>query len=192
MKFSKRKSLQAGFTMIELVVVMLIVGIIAWVGTSSFGYVTGSNRMSAEINALNSDLRFARTEAIKEGLFVTVCASSNGTTCQAASSWQNGWIVISDPTGAQTPNGAPLRVQAAFSKSFNNSTDAITVNSGFWAVTFNRQGFGQNIVSPAASGATALLTLHNTLVENTQWTRCLQISSIGLLAIQQAGTGTCT
>jgi type IV fimbrial biogenesis protein FimT len=189
MKLSKRKSLQAGFTMFELVAVMLIVGIIAWIGTSSFGFVTGSNRISAEINALNSDLRFARTEAIKEGLFVTVCASSNGTTCSTTSAWQNGWIVISDPTGTQTPNGAPLHVQPAFSNAFNNSTDTITVNGGFWAVTFNRQGFGSNIVSP---GTTALLKLHNTPVEKTVWTRCLQISPIGLLAIQQAGTGSCT
>ena len=126
MKLSKRKSWQAGFTMFELVAVMLIVGIIAWIGTSSFGYVTGSNRISAEINALNSDLRFARTEAIKEGLFVTVCASSNYTTCSTSSPWQDGWIVISDPTGTQTPNGTPLHVQPAFSNAFNGSTDTIT------------------------------------------------------------------
>ena len=189
MKLSQRKSLQAGFTMFELVAVMLIVGIIAWIGTSSFGFVTGSNRISAEINALNSDLRFARTEAVKEGLFVTVCASSNGTTCSTTSPWQDGWIVISDPTGTQTPNGPPLHVQPAFSNSFNGSTDTISVNGGFWAVTFNRQGFGSNVVSP---GTAALLKLHNAPVEKTVWTRCLQISPIGLLAIQQAGTGTCT
>jgi type IV fimbrial biogenesis protein FimT len=189
MENPRHKSSQAGFTMVELIMVIMIVGTLAWIGTSSFRYVSASNRISTEINALLSDMRFARTEAIKEGLFVTVCASANSTTCSSSSPWQNGWIVISDPNGTQTANGAPLRVQPALSLSYNASTDVFVVNNSFWAVTFNRQGFGTNVASPTNI---ATLALHTAPVENAQWTRCLAITAIGLLTIQQNGSGSCT
>src|ERR1700692_469062 len=91
----------AGFTMFELVMVMTIVAIIAAIGFPHFKYVTASNRISSEINGLLADLRFARTEAIKEGLPVTVCASANQQTCDGsanAGSWTSGWIIFSDPS----------------------------------------------------------------------------------------------
>ena len=171
--------------MLELVMVMLIVGIIAAIGTSSFRYVSTSNRIAAEINALMSDLRFARAEAIKEGLFVTVCTSTDYLTCSSTGTLQGGWIVISDPSNSRTANGPPLHVQKAFSSSFNNSTDAFVVTNGFWAITFNRQGFGSNIASPTNG---TVLALETTPVENKAWTRCIAISAIGLLALETTAT----
>ena len=128
--------------------VMMIVGIIAAIGTSSFRYVSASNRIAAEVNALLSDMRFARTEAIKEGLNVTVCATNNWTTCSTTASLQNGWIVVSDPTGTGTASGTPLHVQKPFSTAFDGSTDQFVVNNAFWAITFNRQGFGSTLPAP--------------------------------------------
>ncbi len=63
MKFSSKPRPHSGFTIIEFVVVMLIVGIIAAIGVPSFKYVTTSNRIASEINALLADMRYARTEA---------------------------------------------------------------------------------------------------------------------------------
>jgi type IV fimbrial biogenesis protein FimT len=50
----------AGFTLIELIVVITIVSILMAVGVPSYRYVTNSNRMSAEVNGLLGDLQFAR------------------------------------------------------------------------------------------------------------------------------------
>jgi type IV fimbrial biogenesis protein FimT len=189
MAFQRHRLVQSGFTVFELIIVMLIVGILAAVGTSSFRYVSASNRIAAEINALLADMRYARTEAIKEGLFVTVCASADGATCSKTGPWQNGWIVISDPTGTQTPSGSPLHIQPALSTAYNYSTDQMIVDNSFWAVTFNRQGFGSTNITNVANTVTMAL---RTNPENTAWTRCLAISPVGLLSIQQNLTGNCT
>jgi type IV fimbrial biogenesis protein FimT len=174
--------------------VMLMVAILAALAIPSFKYVTASNRISAEINALLADMRFARTEAVKEGLPVTVCASSNGTSCTGSTAsgvWTSGWIIFSDPSSNQTvPAGAvPLRVQRALSVAYYASTDTLTdTTNNTYAVTFNRQGFGSSIPTTTSN---VTISLRST-PENTATTRCLAITPVGLLTIQKNLTGNCT
>jgi len=78
---------QYGFTLTELVVVMSIVAILLSLGVPSYRSITNSYRLSSEVNGLLGDLMYARAEAIKEGQPVTVCASTNGTTCSAGTAW---------------------------------------------------------------------------------------------------------
>jgi type IV fimbrial biogenesis protein FimT len=96
----------SGFNLFELLIVMSIVAIMAMIGIPSFKYVTAANRVSSEVNSLLGDMQYARSEAVKEGLPVTVCASANPTatapSCSGSNAWQTGWIVFSDPTNSQT------------------------------------------------------------------------------------------
>ncbi len=92
-----------------------IAAIVATIGIPSFRYVTNSNRIAGEVNGLLGDLQFARAEAIKEGQNVTVCVSTVGATCDGTSTWQSGWIVYSNPTGATAPVATSiLRIQTTF------------------------------------------------------------------------------
>lgn len=149
--------------------------ILLTIGIPSFRYVTNSNRIAAEINGLLGDMQFARSEAIKEGVSVSVCISSNGTTCTGGTTntWQNGWIVIS--SAATT---GVLRVQAPFS-----STDTFVGTNSLGTVTFNRDGYANGI----AAGTT--IALHD-ITSNQNWTRCLAIS-LSVIASQTYG-GSCT
>jgi type IV fimbrial biogenesis protein FimT len=185
---------QSGFTLFELIMVITIVAILAAIGIPSFKYVTSSNRISAEVNQLLGDMRYARTEAIKEGQTVTVCASANPTattpTCSLSNSWETGWIVFSDPNNNKAlPAGTvPLRRQNSLSIAYF-STDTITADNAFSAETFNREGFGAaNIATPAT---TVTMTLH-TAPANPQWTRCLQITPIGMLTVEKASVNSCS
>ena len=87
--------------------VMTIIGILAAIGVPSFKYVRTSNRISGEINGLLGDMQSARSLALKQGLTVTVCTSSNGTTAPtcntgpAGNVWNTGWIVFLDSNGNQ-------------------------------------------------------------------------------------------
>ncbi len=74
------------------------------------------NRNITQMNKVVRDLYLARSEAIKRGEMVTLCKSSSGTACTAASAWHEGWIVFVDRDEDHTLGGDEpvLRVEAAF------------------------------------------------------------------------------
>jgi type IV fimbrial biogenesis protein FimT len=177
----------AGFNMIELIVVMLIVGILVAIGVPSFKYVTASNRVASEMNAFVGDLQFARTEAIKEGVPITVCASSNQTSCLGAgqTNWQTGWIIFPDLNSNQAVDAGEsvLRTQASFATSFGG-TDTFTSDNNFTAITFNREGFGS---TNTGNTNIVTVTLH-TAPAVSQWTRCLAITTVGMFTSETPTT----
>jgi type IV fimbrial biogenesis protein FimT len=181
----------AGFTLFELVMVISIVGLIAAIGLPSFRYVTASNRISTEINGMLSDLRFARSEAVKQGLPVSVCISSNGTSCATSGTdWSVGWIIFSDPGSSRSlvSTQVPIKVQKAFAQDFGG-TDTFVAAQGMTYITFNREGFGSSNATPATSDETLAL---NSTPTNQNWKRCLIVTPIGALSISKAPNGTCT
>lgn len=175
-------------TLIELLTVVSIAAILFALGVPSYRYVTTSNRVSAEVNSLLSDMQFARSEAVKEGQMVTVCPSSsianaNQTQCDANSTnWQNGWIVFSDINGnQQVANPATtyiLRRQAAFT----SAQDTFVSDNNLSFASFNREGFATAFPVTAAGYVT--ITLHST-PNSSQWTRCLQLFFTGMMGTQR-------
>jgi type IV fimbrial biogenesis protein FimT len=180
---SRSRRAVSGITLIELMAVIAIVAILLTIGVPSFKYISNSYRVSGEANGLLGDLQFARVEAIREGQTVTVCVSSDGANCSGTSTWQSGWIVFSDPNGNQTvdPGETVLRIQAPFT-----STDTFTPSAVLEAVTFNREGFAQNM-----PGAGVTLVLHDATANST-WTRCLTMTIIGQMTVQNSyNSATC-
>ena len=172
-----------GFTLIELMVTLAIVAVLMTMATLSFRYITNSSRISSEMNALVGSLQFARAEAIKQGLPVTVCSSTTGTTCSTATTWQDGWIVFVDNNGnANVDTGdAILRKQASFS-----TLDTFVADNSVGAIIFNREGFISGLLVDPAT-----LTLKPVGETSSTWTRCLAIGRIGRLTVQKPGTGNC-
>jgi type IV fimbrial biogenesis protein FimT len=174
----------SGFTLVEVLIAMTVVAILLTIGIPSFRYVTNSNRIAAEINGLLGDMQFARAEAIKEGLPVTVCVSADGANCSGVNvnTWQNGWIVFSDVNGNAVVNAAAgdvvLRVQRTFA-----SSDTFVATNTVGAVTFNREGYANGI----ANGT--LIKLHD-INNTTNWIRCLSINLSGMMLTQTYG-GAC-
>ena len=170
-----------GVTLLEMLTVIALISLLMAMGVPSYRYVTNRNRISAEVNGLLGDLQYARLEAIKEGQTVSVCVSSNSTTCLASSAWQNGWIVFSDVNGnGQLGAGDTiLKVQTPFS-----ATDTFAASNNIEWITFNREGFAVGL--PAAG---ALLTLHASPV-NSSSTRCLSLTLVGMMTVLPYG-GTC-
>jgi type IV fimbrial biogenesis protein FimT len=167
----------AGFTLLELMVVITIVAILMALGVPSYRYVTNSNRMSGEVNALLGDLQFARSEAIKEGATVTVCPTSNPSAtppiCNAGSSeWDKGWIVTS-PT--VTPN--VLRIQQAFA----NTSDSFQSVGNQTSITFDRNGFANATPALTNAGATIMLKTMPATASSPAWTRCVEIQRGGMI-----------
>ena len=85
-----------GFTLIELMITLAIVGFLLMVGVPSLKTFMQGNQLIASTNELISALHVARSEAIKLNTRVSVCESSNGKTCATTGSWKSGWIVFVD------------------------------------------------------------------------------------------------
>lgn len=81
-----------GVTLIELMVTVAILAILITIAAPNFQTLMLNNRLSGITNEFMGTLNFARSEAIKRGGSVSVCRSSNGSTCSG--NWTNGWIVF--------------------------------------------------------------------------------------------------
>jgi type IV fimbrial biogenesis protein FimT len=95
-----------GFSLIELMVVLAIIAIVATVAIPSYQNSMASNRMTSAANNLLGAMQFARSEAVTRRTGITVCASSDGSSCGA--DWGDGGIV-------RTTAGVVLRTIPAVS-----------------------------------------------------------------------------
>jgi type IV fimbrial biogenesis protein FimT len=171
----------SGFTMMELVMTMAIVVILGTIAIPGFKFVTSSNRVATEVNGLLGDIQFARSQAVKEGLSVTICTSTSGTGC-TSTDWELGWIVFLDSNGNQAVDAGEVvvRTQPAFA-----GTDTfIATPATFHALTFNRMGY-----APTGLPTAINVTLHDSTA-NTSWTRCVAINPIGSTVTEKYGFGT--
>jgi type IV fimbrial biogenesis protein FimT len=166
----------SGLSLIELLTVITIVAILMAIGVPSYQSVITSNNISSEVNALASDLAHARSEAIKNGAPVSVCASDTSGaapyTCSASTTWTGGWITL-----ASIPVNTVLRVQ----KPLTTTDTAISASANaLTTVSFNTFGFsiikGSITVSPQ-SGTISPKTV------------C--VSAVGNMAVVAGGDSSC-
>ena len=98
---------QAGLTLIELIMTIAVFVVVVSTAGPALQKVLSSNRTVSQVNTLLGDLNFTRSEAIKRGEQVTICQSSNQSSCTSSKDeWHKGWIV-------KDASGALLRVHGA-------------------------------------------------------------------------------
>lgn len=167
---------------------MAIVGLLTAIAIPSYQYVMTDNRMAGEVNDLLAAMQYARAEAIKEGNNVVVCASSSGTACSGAATWQSGWLVFSDPDNNGTLEaGEPV---LKFHNAFTGGDTFVSADNSTSAVQFSRDGFAVGLANAGVN-----MRLHNSSGDST-YSRCLDVSIVGALTTVQygaalAGAGTC-
>ncbi len=86
-----------GITLIELICAMSVLAILASIAIPSFSVLLQDTGRSTALNGFLHSLFLARSEAIKRGSMVTLCASMDGQQCSGdARGWHRGWIVFAN------------------------------------------------------------------------------------------------
>ncbi|UXI66317.1 GspH/FimT family protein [Tahibacter amnicola] len=86
----------AGFTLVELVIVVLVVTLLTALALPSYVNVTRANRATTQAAEFLTAINLARTEAITRGMRISLCPSADGATCAAGTDWSGGWLVFAD------------------------------------------------------------------------------------------------
>lgn len=187
-----------GLTLMEFMVTLaLMVTLLVMGGPSVQGWLAG-NQVLTTSNALTRSLQFARSEAIKRGMRVTLCPSSDGQQCATNTTpgWEQGWIVFLDHwfassdtsakvnTGRTTgPNDTVISVQATIPR---NIMVRASTSDGAKYISFGADGrslkFSLNANTEAADTTLRVCSASSTL-GNDRRARDLGISRIGRLAV---------
>ena len=143
-KFNSRRKTISGFTVIEVLVTLSVLGVFLSVGAGSFGGFMEKNRLKAAAEGISSDLHFARSEAVSRGTGNSVNVSF---TTDGGTSWCYGLTTAAscDCTITDTTNASACVIPVAGTnvlRVMNSSEYGTSVS--MTSVTFpaNTTGFG--------------------------------------------------
>ncbi len=176
---------QYGLTLVELLVTIAIIAILAAVAAPSFVQMIANNALISQMNSFYIDTRFARSEAVKRGLDVSLCPSTTAMDAEpvcSGSDWKVGWIVFIDTNsnGARSNTASDgetiLRRQEAY-----GSSSSIQGTSTVSSVRYNADG------RVAGGAANLVFSVPNDVVDS----RKLCITMTGKVRILDKGVSTC-
>ncbi len=104
-----------GFTLIELMIAIAVAAIVLTLGVPSFERVIERNQLTANINEFVASLNYARSEAIRRNQRVSICHSSDSSSC-SGTDFEDGWIIFLDidkDGDRDNPDDVILRVHSA-------------------------------------------------------------------------------
>jgi type IV fimbrial biogenesis protein FimT len=130
----------AGFTIVELMITIVVLGIALAFAVPNMQDLIMNNRLTSQLNLLSSNLALARNEAVKQNAIVITCASDDGEDCaDAGTAWEGGWMIFVDRNADLVPDIED-----------DGCAEGATAEDGDCLVTWQAPLNGPNVLTPAA------------------------------------------
>lgn len=175
---SSLRPIPGGFTLIELMIVLVVLAVLVSVAIPTFRDATLASRLNASANNMISSIHLARSEAIKRNAVMKICASTNSTSCTAGAAMEAGWIVMPAAAGA-----VPVLVQQAVSGGIRLIAKSGTTSIS--EIQFQPTGLG---VTPTT---VSILVCRATPSAGSQ-ERLISVSATGKPSVKRTETGSCS
>jgi prepilin-type N-terminal cleavage/methylation domain-containing protein len=102
MKNCHSKRVQSGFTMVELMIILVVIAIMVAFAVPSFQDLTKKARTNSMTNQLVNDLAYAKSEALMRSTVVSLLPYSDN------ADWSAGWCVFVDSIAPNAKNCASI------------------------------------------------------------------------------------
>ncbi len=147
------KRTQNGFTLYELLITVLIVGVVLTVGVPNMLAFNQNSRMSSTANDIHSAFHLARTESSRAKTNITVCASSSSFDANpdCEGTWDQGFIVFVDDDGDLSVDAGTDSILRAFPALDDSITLAVADDATYFSFASTGQGRTNVGGNPAVS-----------------------------------------
>ncbi len=178
-----QRAATAGFTLVELLVTIAILGILLAIGLPSFQDSIRSNRMATASNEMIAALSLARTEAVRTTRGGGVCGSNAaGTGCVSSTTWNEGMLVWADANATQGYDaGDTLVRRVAGGNDVSVNVPANGTSDTRYQVLFNRMG----MVAGTAGPARVITLSPTTCPSGRDLKRTLTMTSVGQVRLDK-------
>jgi type IV fimbrial biogenesis protein FimT len=126
-----------GFTLVEMTMALVVLAVLLAIAAPGFSDLIRNNRLLSHVYAMRAALDGARSEALSQRNFVTLCRSDDGASCSSGD-WNTGFIAFVDDDGdavVDDPND-----QIFISKVIDADKLQVSYSGGSW-VQFDSRGY---------------------------------------------------
>lgn len=161
---------KTGFTLTEFLITLAIAGLFITLAVPGYYSLIQNNKVVTMVNKLSAGLHFARIEAIRRGVRVSLCAAADSTLTSCGNQWAQGWIVFLDADNNNAVDATTnlIKVNEALPSGTNvtASSNMISydgtgfVSTGAFTMTINASGCTGNnsrVVTVSTSGRISIV-----------------------------------
>ncbi|MGD9591936.1 MAG: GspH/FimT family pseudopilin [Candidatus Berkiella sp.] len=132
--------IKRGFTLVELMVTIAVLTVVMLLAIPDFTSMIRNNSIASMNNNLLAALNFARSEAVKRAVPVSVCATQDANFTACGSNWSLGWMIFVNPTGGTTLSNTSTAPLLKVEKITDQSA-TITTSPNVGIATYTSTGF---------------------------------------------------